>query len=232
MRQALTPTERTQVRRHAERAVYDLEQIYAILDEGFICHLGFVGDGQPYVIPTAYGRAGNQIYLHGSAVSRMVRSLAAGIDVCATVTLVDGLVLARCAFRHSMNYRSVVILGRARLVTDHTDKLEALRCFTNHLVPGRWEEVRAPNPTEMMTTSVLSLPLDEVSAKVRSGPPMDLEDDYSVPVWAGVVPIRAKVGEPVADRHLLPGIAGLDRRRFDRPQADRTPPRLGVVKKQ
>ena len=231
MTQALSPTERTQVRRHAERAVYDLERIYAILDEGFICHLGFVVDGQSYVMPTAYGRAGNQLYLHGSAASRMVRSLGAGINVCATVTLVDGFVLARCAFRHSLNYRSVVILGQARLVTDEAQKMEALRCFTNHLVPGRWEEVRAPSRTEMMTTSVFSLPLDEVSAKVRSGPPMDLEDDYPVPVWAGVVPIRAQVGEPVADRHLLPGVAGIDRRRFDRNRhADQTPPRLAAFR--
>src|SRR5215469_18597843 len=160
--QAFTPTERTQVRRHPERGVYDLDEIYAILDEGYICHLGFSINGQTYVIPTAYGRFGNQIYLHGSAASRTVGSLARGIDVCATVTLVDGFVLARSAFRHSLNYRSVVILGKARLVTDPTEKMQALRCFTNHLVPNRWEEVRSPNQTEMLNTSVLSLALEEV----------------------------------------------------------------------
>ena len=214
--QALTPTERTQLRRHPERGVYDIEQIYSILDEGYICHLGFAVDAHPYVIPTAYGRAGNQIYIHGSAASRTVCSLAEGIDVCATVTLVDGFVLARSAFRHSINYRSVVIMGKAKLVTDTAEMIEALRCFTNHLVPGRWEEVRPPNQTEMMRTSVLSLPLDEVSAKVRSGPPIDLVDDYSVAVWAGVVPIRTQVGQPVPDGHVLPGISAVDTRKFDR----------------
>jgi uncharacterized protein len=216
MMQALTPTERTQVRRHPERAVYDIGQIYSILDEGYVCHLGFAVDGRPYVIPTANGRSGNQIYLHGSAASRTVRSLGEGIDMCATVTLVDGFVLARSAFRHSINYRSVVIMGKARLVTDQKEMIEALRVFTNHLVPGRWEEVRPPNETEMMRTTVLSLPLDEASAKVRSGPPLDLEDDYAVPVWAGVVPIATKVGDPVPDAHILPGIARVDTRRFER----------------
>jgi uncharacterized protein len=216
MRQALTPTERTQVRRHPERAVYDIGQIYSILDEGYICHVGFAIAGQPYVIPTAYGRSGNQIYIHGSAASRTVGSLGEGLNVCATVTLVDGLVLARSAFRHSINYRSVVIMGKARLVTDQKEMIEALRCFTNHLVPRRWEEVRPPNETEIMRTSVLSLPLDEASAKVRSGPPLDLEDDYAVPVWAGIVPIATKVGEPVPDAHLLPGIPRVDTHRFDR----------------
>lgn len=229
--QALIPTERTQIRRHAERGVYDMNQIYAILDEGYICHLGFALEGQPYVIPTAYGRSGNQIYLHGSAASRTIRSLAGGIDVCATVTLVDGFVLARCAFRHSINYRSVVILGKARLVTDRGEKMEALRCFTNHLVPGRWEEVRPPNETEMMKTSVLALALDEASAKVRSGPALDLEDDYRVPVWAGVVPVRTEVGEPLPDRHVLPGIPAVEKCRFDRAdQGGRTRPRLPILR--
>ena len=213
---AFTPTERTQIRRHAERGVYDREQIYSILDEGYICHLGFTVDGQTYVIPTAYGRSGNQIYIHGSAASRALCSLGEGIDVCATVTLVDGFVLARSAFRHSINYRSVVILGKARLVTNPTEKLEALRCFTNHLVPNRWEEVRSPNQTEMLKTSVLSLALEEVSAKVRSGPPLDLEEDYSIPVWAGVVPVSPSLGEPIPDGHVLPGIAVVDRHRLDR----------------
>lgn len=210
------PTVHTQVRRHAERAVYDLEQIYSILDQGYICHLGLVFEGQSFVIPTAYGRSGDQIYLHGSAASRTMRCLAEGINVCATVTLVDGFVLARCAFRHSINYRSVVILGKARLVTDPEEKVEGLRCLTNHLVPGRWEEVRPPNETEMIKTSLLSLPINEVSAKVRSGPPLDLEDDYPIRVWAGVVPLRTQIEEPIADPHVLPGIPVVDKGRFDR----------------
>jgi nitroimidazol reductase NimA-like FMN-containing flavoprotein (pyridoxamine 5'-phosphate oxidase superfamily) len=222
---AFTPTERTQIRRHAERGVYDREQIYSILDEGYICHLGFTVDGQTYVIPTGYGRSGNQIYIHGSAASRLLCSLSEGINVCATVTLVDGFVLARSAFRHSINYRSVVILGKARLVTDPTEKMEALRCFTNHLVPNRWEEVRSPNQTEMLKTSVLSLALEEVSAKVRSGPPLDLEEDYSIPVWAGVVPVSPRLGEPIPDGHVLPGIAVVDRHRLDRvPSSRQVPP--------
>ena len=229
--QALAPSQRTQVRRHPERGIYDLEQIYSILDEGYICHLGFAVDGQPYVVPTAYGRSGNQIYLHGSAASHTMRSLADGIEVCAAVTLVDGFVLARSAFRHSINYRSVVIMGKARLVTDRREMMEALRCFTNHLVPGRWEEVRPPNETEMQRTSVLSLQLDEVSAKVRSGPPLDVEDDYPVPVWAGVVPIQTQVGQPVPDSHVLPRVACVDTRRFDRSSNVNSPlPMLPVLR--
>ena len=229
--QAFTPTERTQVRRHPERGVYDLEQIYAILDEGYICHLGFSTNGQSYVIPTAYGRCGHEIYLHGSAASRSLHSLAGGIDVCATVTLVDGFVLARCAFRHSLNYRSVVMVGRARLVTDDAEKMEALRSITNHLLPGRWEQVRPPNKTEMAQTSVLALPLKEVSAKVRSGPPLDLEDDYRVPVWAGVVPVQTQLGAPIADRHLLARISEVNPRMLHRPRlAQRTQPRLGILR--
>lgn len=229
--QALAPTRRTQVGRHPERGVYDIEQINSILDEGYICDLGFTIDGQPYVIPTAYGRSGSQIYIHGSAASRTVLSLAEKIDVCATVTLVDGFVLARSAFRHSINYRSVVILGKARFVTDREEKVEALRCLTNHLVPGRWEEVRPPNETELLKTGVLSLSLDEASAKVRSGPPLDLEDDYPVPVWAGVVPVRAQVGEPVPDAHLLPAVQVVDKRRFDRvPKVAGRQPRLAVLR--
>jgi uncharacterized protein len=229
--QAFIPTERTQLRRHPERGVYDLEQIYAILDEGYICHLGFSINGQTYVVPTAYGRFGNQIYLHGSAASRTLRSLAQAIDVCATVTLVDGFVLARSAFRHSINYRSVVVLGQARLVRDGAEKMEALRTITNHLAPRRWEQVRPPNRTEMMQTSVLSLPLNEVSAKMRSGPPLDLEDDYPIPVWAGVVPVRTQVGAPIADHDLLAGISEIDPRTFERSRhAQRIPPRLAILR--
>jgi nitroimidazol reductase NimA-like FMN-containing flavoprotein (pyridoxamine 5'-phosphate oxidase superfamily) len=213
------PTERTKLRRHAERGVYHIEEIYAILDEGYICNLGFTVGDQPYVIPTAYGRAGDHIYIHGSAASRTLCSLTEGINVCATVTLVDGFVLARSAFRHSINYRSVIILGKARLVTDAVKKMEALRCFTNHLVPNRWEEVRSPNDTELLKTSVLSLPIDEVSAKVRAGPPLDLEDDYSIPVWAGVIPVQTQIGEPVPDAHVLPSTPLVDRCRLDRAKA-------------
>jgi uncharacterized protein len=209
-----TPTDRTQVRRLAKRGVYDKAQVYAILDQGFICHVGFVLDGQPYVIPTGYARVGDQIYVHGSAASRMLRTLDQGVDVCVTVTLVDGFVLARSAFHHSMNYRSVVVLGKARLVTSVEEKLEALRSFTNHVVPGRWEEVRKPTEQELKSTSVLALPLDEVSAKVRTGSPIDDEEDYALPVWAGVVPIRMQVGEPVSDGRVPSGVPVVDTRRF------------------
>jgi nitroimidazol reductase NimA-like FMN-containing flavoprotein (pyridoxamine 5'-phosphate oxidase superfamily) len=210
------PTDRTRVQRRAERGVYDPEQIHSILDEGYICHVGFVEGGQPYVIPTAYGRAGDRIYLHGSVVSRMMASLAEGIPVCVTVTLVDGLVLARSAFHHSINYRSVVVLGRARPVTDPAEKLAALRCITNHIVPGRWEEVREPDQQELAATQVLALPLDEASAKARAGPPVDADGDYALPVWAGVVPLRTLAGDPIPDERLQPGAPAMDTRRWTR----------------
>jgi nitroimidazol reductase NimA-like FMN-containing flavoprotein (pyridoxamine 5'-phosphate oxidase superfamily) len=201
-------TPRTQVKRLPQRAVYDEAAIHAILDEAFLCHVGFAVDGQPFVIPTGYGRSGNQLYIHGSAASRMLRTLSDGVDVCVTVTLVDGFVLAKSAFHHSFNYRSVVILGRARVVNDPAEKMEALRCVTDHIVHGRWDEVRTPNEQEMKATLVLALALEEVSAKVRNGPPVDDEEDLALPVWAGVVPIRMEVG-PVAD-------AGVDLARFRR----------------
>ena len=210
------PTARTQVKRLPKRAAYDKKLVHAILDEGFICHVGFSVDGQAFVIPTGYARAGGQIYIHGSAASRMLRSLDAGIDICLTVTLVDGFVLARSAFHHSMNYRSVVVLGKAKLVTDPVEKREALRCFTNHIVPGRWEEVRQPTDQELKATTVLALPLEEVSAKVRTGPPVDDEEDYSLPIWAGVVPLRSQVGEPVPDDRVLAGASAIDTRRLVR----------------
>jgi nitroimidazol reductase NimA-like FMN-containing flavoprotein (pyridoxamine 5'-phosphate oxidase superfamily) len=200
---APTVTERTRVKRHPERAVYNKPEIEAILDEGYICHVAFVVDQQPHLIPTAYGRAGNQMYIHGSAASHMLRSLAQGVDVCVTVTLVDGFVLARAAFRHSLNYRSVVVFGRARLVTDPREKMEALRCFTNHLVPGRWEQVRPPSEREMMLTSVLALSLDEAVAKARTGPPMDSEEDITTGTWAGVIPLITRPGKAIADRHVV-----------------------------
>jgi uncharacterized protein len=210
------PTERTQVRRLSKRGVYDRAQVHAILDEGYLCHVGFAIDGQPYVIPTNYVRAEEQIYIHGSAASRMLRTLEKGVEVCLTVTLVDGLVLARSAFHHSVNYRSVVALGRARLVTDREEKMEALRRLTNHIVPGRWEEVRGPNEQELKATSVLALRLEEVSAKVRTGGPVDDEEDYTLPVWAGIVPVRREFGDPAADGRVLPGVDVVDVHRFRR----------------
>jgi len=209
-----TPTERTRVRRLRKRGVYDKVRVHAILDEGIICHVGFVREGQPYVIPTLYARSKELLYLHGSAVSRMLKTLARGVDVCVTVTLVDGYVLARSAFHHSMNYRSVVVLGRARLVKTKRERVKALKLFTDHIVPERWDEVRGPNELELRQTAVLALPLAEVSAKVRVGPPVDDEEDYARPVWAGVVPIRAQLGEPIADGRVLPGVAALRLSRF------------------
>lgn len=211
---AYTPTPRTQVKRLAKRAVYDKAQVHSILDAGYFCHVGFVVEGQPYVIPTGYVRVGHHIFIHGSAASRMLRTIEEGIEVCVTVTLVDGFVLARSAFHHSMNYRSVVVLGKARPVTDPNEKMEAMRSFTNHVVPGRWDEVRKPTAQELKSTIVLSLPLEEVSAKVRTGTPIDDEEDYALPIWAGVVPIRTVVGEPVPDGRVLPDVAAFDSARF------------------
>lgn len=208
------PTERTQVKRLPKRAVYDKAQVHAILDEGYVCHIGFAIDGQPYVIPTLYARAGERVYFHGSAASRMLRSAGDGVRVCLTVTLVDGFVLARSAFHHSMNYRSAVVLGSARQVTDDAEKREALHRFTNHIVPGRWEEVRQPTDQELKATSVLALDLNEVSAKVRTGPPVDDEEDYALPIWGGVVPVHMQIAEPVADGRVLPGVHPIDANRL------------------
>jgi nitroimidazol reductase NimA-like FMN-containing flavoprotein (pyridoxamine 5'-phosphate oxidase superfamily) len=210
------PTDRTQVKRLPKRGVYDKAQVHAILDEGFVCHVGFAVDGQPYVIPTGYVRVEDRIYIHGSPASRMLRALDSAIDVCLTVTLVDGLVLARSAFHHSMNYRSVVVLGRAQPIDDAAEKMQALRAFVNHIVPGRWDEVRQPTERELQATSVLALALNEVSAKVRTGAPIDDEEDYALPIWAGVVPLRTETGEPVADSRLPAGIPGFDSARLVR----------------
>jgi len=181
--------------------VYDRAAINQILDEGFLCHVGFAAnsDAQPYVIPTSYGRAGDVLYIHGSAASRMLRNLDQGVPVCLTVTLLDGLVLARSIFNHSMNYRSVVILGTAMLVSDPAEKLAALRSLSEHILPHRWDDVRPPNEKELKATSVLKLPIDEFSAKVRVGPPIDDEDDYSFPTWAGVIPLETAVGKAIPD---------------------------------
>jgi nitroimidazol reductase NimA-like FMN-containing flavoprotein (pyridoxamine 5'-phosphate oxidase superfamily) len=211
-----TPTSRTKVRRLSKRAVYDKAQVHEILDEGFLCHVGFSQDGQPYVIPTLYARAGELLYMHGSGASRMLKTLAEGVAICVTVTLVDGYVLARSAFHHSMNYRSVTILGRARLVSELEEKLQALRLITDHVVPGRWNEVRAPNELEMRQTIVLAVPLEEVAAKVRTGPPADDEEDYQLPVWAGVVPITTQLGQPVSDGRVLADVPEVDLARFAR----------------
>jgi nitroimidazol reductase NimA-like FMN-containing flavoprotein (pyridoxamine 5'-phosphate oxidase superfamily) len=211
---SFAPTPRTQVRRLSQRGAYDKATVYPILDEGFLCHVGFVADGQPFVIPTGYARVDDRLYIHGSAASRMLRSLAGDLDVCVTVTLVDGFVLARSGFHHSMNYRSVVVLGKARLVTAPEEKLEALRAFTDHIVPGRWAEVRPPTHQELKGTSVLEVPLREVSAKVRSGPPIDEEEDYALPVWAGVIPLRTQLGDPVSDGRVPDQAPAFDPRRF------------------
>ena len=197
-------TERTRVRRLPERATYDRATVHAILDEAFLCHVGFVVDGQPYVIPTGYARVGDTLFLHGSTGSRL--GLRPGMDVCVTVTLVDGLVLARSAFHHSMNYRSVMAVGRTRPVTDPGEKEVALRALVEHIVPGRSDEVRGGDPRELAATAVLALPLAEVSAKVRTGPPQDDEPDYALPIWAGVLPLALTPGEPAPDPLLDPSV--------------------------
>jgi len=199
------PTARTRVIRESERGVYDHETVYRILDEGFLCHVGFSVDGQPFVIPTSYGRDGDNLYIHGSAASRMLRQLKDGVQVCVTVTLLDGLVLARSIFNHSMNYRSVVILGKATLVDDPAEKLAALRVLSEHIIPHRWDDVRQPNERELKATSVLRLPIEEFSAKVRQGPAIDDEEDYTFPTWAGVVPLEMVTGTPIDDARLIPG---------------------------
>lgn len=201
-----TATERTTLKRLPKRGSYDREVVYGILDEAFLCHVGFVVDGQPFVIPTGYGRDGDTLYIHGSAASRMLRSLERGVDVCVTVTLLDGLVLARSAFHHSMNYRSVVILGKASLVTEEEEKMQALLTISENIIHGRWNEVRPPTASEMKATSVLRVPLVEVSAKIRTGPPIDDEEDYELDIWAGVLPLHLVPGEPVADECLKAGL--------------------------
>ena len=203
-------TERTRLKRLPKRGYFDRETVYGILDEGFICHVGFAAEGQPFVIPTGYARDGDKLYIHGSQASRMLRTVSAGIDVCLTVKIVDGLVLARSAFHHSMNYRSVVVFGRATLVEDREEKLAALLALSEHFIRGRWADVREPTDEELIMTTVLSLPLVEASAKVRTGPPLDDEEDYSMPVWAGVIPLRLEAGEPIKDPRLPDGIEAPD----------------------
>jgi nitroimidazol reductase NimA-like FMN-containing flavoprotein (pyridoxamine 5'-phosphate oxidase superfamily) len=198
----LLQTSRTTLKRLPQRGSHDRKVINHILDEGFICHVGFALDGLPFVIPTGYARVGDSLVIHGSQASRMLRSLGQGIDVCVTVTLIDGLVLARSAFHHSMNYRSVVVFGRANLIDDPDEKGAALRALSDHMIPGRWDDVRQPNERELQQTTVLSVPLTEASAKVRTGPPLDDEEDYDLPVWAGVIPMSLVAGEPINDPRL------------------------------
>jgi nitroimidazol reductase NimA-like FMN-containing flavoprotein (pyridoxamine 5'-phosphate oxidase superfamily) len=197
---------RNRVRRHPERGVYEREAIAAILDEALFCHVGFVVDGQPFVIPTIHARDGDVLYLHGSTASRMLRTLAEGVDVCVTATLLDGLVLARSVYNHSMNYRSAVVLGRARAVTDPDEKLAALETIVEHVVRGRWRDARLPNKKELAATSVLALGLDEASAKVRSGPPKDFDDDVELPIWAGVIPLSLVAGVAETDASVPDGV--------------------------
>ncbi|MGP0066235.1 MAG: pyridoxamine 5'-phosphate oxidase family protein [Isosphaeraceae bacterium] len=199
-------TDRTTVRRLPARGAYDRALIHSILDEALICHVGFVADGRPFVIPTIHVRLGDRLYLHGSPASRMLKAMAGGVEVCITVTMVDGLVLARSAFHHSMNYRSVVLFGEARAVDDPDEKARVLQVLAEHLVPGRWRDIRVPTTGELKATSVLSIPIDEASAKVRTGPLVDDEDDYAMPTWSGVLPLSIKAGEPVPCPRLLPGL--------------------------
>jgi nitroimidazol reductase NimA-like FMN-containing flavoprotein (pyridoxamine 5'-phosphate oxidase superfamily) len=199
-------TERTRLRRLPKRGVFDRETVHSILDEGMVCHVAFAIDGTPFVIPTGYARIGDRLVIHGSSASRMLRSLAGGIDVCVTVTLLDGLVLARSAFHHSVNYRSVIVFGKATVVDDDTRKMKALEAFTEHVIPGRWSDVRSPNDLELKATTVLSIPIDEASAKVRTGGPVDDEKDYELGVWAGVIPLVLTAGDAVADERLDRGI--------------------------
>lgn len=199
----LEQTPRTTLKRLPKRGTYDRETIHAILDEALICHVGFVVDGAPYVIPTIHWREDHTLYFHGSVASRMLRSLREGVDACVTVTLLDGLVLARSTFHHSMNYRSVVVFGKAREVTDREEKLRALGALVEHVVRGRSAEARAPNESEFRQTLVLALPLDEASAKIRTGGPIDDEEDYTLPVWAGVVPCRLVFGDAIPDERNI-----------------------------
>jgi nitroimidazol reductase NimA-like FMN-containing flavoprotein (pyridoxamine 5'-phosphate oxidase superfamily) len=196
------PTRRTTVRRHPERGAYDRETIDAILDEALICHVGFVADQQPFVIPTIHARVDDTLYLHGSAASRMLQGLSGGITVCVTATIVDGLVLARCVYNHSMNYRSVVVLARARNVTDRDEKLAALAAIVEHVVPGRGADARGPSDEELRGTFVVAVPLTEASAKIRTGPPKDFDADLVLPTWAGVIPLSIRAGTPQTEARV------------------------------
>lgn len=207
MSEKIAQTERTKLKRIPKRGNFEREKIYEILDEAFICHVGFCVNNQPFVIPTSYARIDDNLVIHGSAASRMMRNLRDEIDVCVTVTLIDGLVLARSAFHHSMNYRSVVVFGKAKIVEDEAEKNEALKAFTEHIVPNRWKEIRPPTKKELKATTVLSLSLQEASAKIRTGNPVDDEEDYELDVWAGVLPLNLITDKPINDDRLKNGIA-------------------------
>jgi nitroimidazol reductase NimA-like FMN-containing flavoprotein (pyridoxamine 5'-phosphate oxidase superfamily) len=203
----ITPTGRSRVKRHHERGAYDFATIAGILDAAFICHVGYAIDGQPYVTPTSFWRDRDLVYWHGSSASRMLRTLERGIDCCFTVTIIDGLVLARSAFNHSVNYRSVMLFGRASLVDEPTEKLRQLELFTQRMYPGRWSELRPVTPQEIKATTVLSMRIEDGAAKVRSGPPKDDAEDLDWPVWAGVVPVHASAGHAVPDNAENTGAA-------------------------
>jgi uncharacterized protein len=203
----MNQTKRSELRRMAARGSHEWTTISRILDVGFLAHVGFSVDDQPFVIPTLYGRSGEKLFLHGSAASRMLKKLGTGIPACMTVTLIDGLVLSRSAFDHSMNYRSVVAFGTAIKVLDPVKKVESLRVISEHLIPRRWTEVRGPSEKELKATTVLEFSIDEVSSKIRSGPPLDHENDYGWPVWAGVLPLEIRAQTPIPDDQLLKGIA-------------------------
>jgi nitroimidazol reductase NimA-like FMN-containing flavoprotein (pyridoxamine 5'-phosphate oxidase superfamily) len=209
-------SKRTELRRIPDRGSHDWATITQILDAGFLAHVGFCLDGQPFVIPTLYGRDGERLYLHGSAASRMLRELETGIPTCVTVTLVDGLVLSRSAFDHSINYRSIIAFGTARKVVDLEQKVKALRVISEHLIAGRWADVRGPSQKELKATTVLEFSIEEASSKVRSGPPLDDESDYGLPVWAGVLPLEIQSRPPIPDDKLVEGITLPDYvRRYD-----------------
>lgn len=202
----MNTTDRSRVKRLPQRGTYDSATIYAILDAAFLAHVGFNANGQPFVIPTLYGRKEDKLYLHGSAASRMLRELDKGIPACVTVTLVDALVLARSAFHHSMNYRSVAAFGEARVIQETDRKIEALRVISESVIAGRWNEVRPPSEKELKATAVLEFSIDEASAKIRTGFPVDDEEDYALPIWAGIVPVPSLPREPIADPRLVDGI--------------------------
>ena len=206
-RRSAAPSERVRLRRVAKKASYERADVDAILDEALVAHLGFAHEGQPYVIPTLHARLGDEVYVHGSSASRTLRAVGGALPVCLTVTLLDGIVLARSVFEMSANYRSVVVLGEARAVTDADEKLAALEAFSEQVLPGRWAEARPPTRQELKATAVLALPLDEASAKISTGGPDDGEsEDAELPVWAGHVPLRLVSGEPVPCPHLRPGV--------------------------
>jgi nitroimidazol reductase NimA-like FMN-containing flavoprotein (pyridoxamine 5'-phosphate oxidase superfamily) len=204
--EAMRSTERSQLRRLPRRGSYDSAVIYQILDSTFLAHVGFQQEGQPFVIPTLYGREGDKLYLHGSAASRMLRELETGVPACVTATLVDGLVLARSAFHHSMNYRSVVAFGIARKIVDAEQKMRALRTISEHVIAGRWDAVRGPSEKELKATTVLEFAIEEASAKIRTGQPVDDEEDYGLPIWAGIIPLQMEAETPVPDPRLTNGV--------------------------